>query len=181
MLLFVSTNTTSAVTSPPAGWTQVGTQTAGTPDMRTTLYSRVAGASDAGSLVPVSLQTTSKFDLTLLAYSGTNGSDPIQAWASRSETVTGATHTTPPVTVSSPPGWVVSFWADKSSTTVAWVPPATQVTRISTIGTGSGRLTSLVVDSGASAPVGAWAGISASASTAGAKVTMFSVVLRPGG
>jgi alpha-tubulin suppressor-like RCC1 family protein len=181
MLLFVTTNTTSAITIPPAGWTQVGTQTAGNPDMRTTLFFRVAGASDAGSSVPVSLQTTSKLDLTLLAYSGTHASAPIQAWASKSETVTGIAHSTPPVNVTDPPGWVLSYWADKSSTTVAWVPPPTEARRISTVGTGSGRLATLAVDSGASAPVGAWPGVSASATSAGAKVVMFSVVLRPGG
>jgi len=71
----------------------------------------------------------------------------------------------------------MSYWADKSSATTTWTPPAGQVQRSLSVGTSSGRITSLLVDSGAAVATGAAAGLTATADSASAKATMWTVVL----
>jgi len=117
-----------------------------------------------------------KIDLSLSAYSGTS-STPVVAFASAAETVSRATHTTPSINVSTGGSWVVSFWADKSSATTTWTPPAGQVQRALSVGSGSGRITSLEADSGAAFAPGVWAGQTATANSASAKATLWTVVL----
>jgi hypothetical protein len=180
LLLFVSTNSVPTYAT-PAGWTLVGQQvhTAST-DLLTRLYLRVATATDASATVRLSLPGTVKTDMSLTAYRGVDPASPVVSWASAQETTLRTAHTTPPLTLVTP-AWVVSYWAEKSSTTTDWVPPADQVSRTETSGSGSGRLETLAVDSGGPAPSGTWAPRTATADAAGRKVNMFSVALRPAG
>jgi hypothetical protein len=115
MLLFVTTNATPAVVTAPAGWTPAGTQTSGT-DTRTLLYTKVATATDASKVQSIAFAAAAKTDMTLLAYSNVADA-PFDTVASAAETVNRSTHTTPDVTVTADRSWVVSYWADKSSTT----------------------------------------------------------------
>ena len=178
LVLFATSNTNTNVTTGPAGWTFLGEQISGT-DTRTRLYSKVAGACDAGRQVSLTYAAATKVDLSLSAYSGTDTTTPVAAFASAAETVSRTTHTTPSVNVPAAGSWVVSFWADKSSATTAWTAPAGQVQRAQSIGTSTGRITSLEADSGAPVVAGAWTGQTATASSASAKATMWSVVLNP--
>ena len=59
------------------------------------------------------------------------------------------------------------------------MPPAGAAARTETSGSGSGRIESLLVDTGGAVPATAWAGSTATADSAGRKVLMFSVSLRP--
>ncbi|MGH9246804.1 MAG: PKD domain-containing protein [Acidimicrobiales bacterium] len=176
LLLFVTTNTLAAWTSEPAGWSLVGEQTSpASPQIRTRLYSRVAAAGDAGQQVVVGLESRSKTDMTVLAYTGLSAA-PVVAWASAGETVNRIDHRAPDITVPEPGSWVVSYFADKSSDTSSWdVPGATE--RIETIGAGSGRITSVATDSAGAVPVGTWTGLTAVASATSARATMWTVVL----
>lgn len=176
MLLFVTSNSLAAVSSAPVGWTQVTSQQSST-DTRTILYRKVATASDAGSQVSITFAATTKADLTLLAYSGV-AANAIEAVASAPETVNRATHTTPGVTVPTDGSWVVNYWADKSSATTGWTLPAGQVQRTSSAGTGAGRITSISSDIAESWPAGPSSGVTATADSASAKATMWSVVLK---
>ena len=74
MVLFVSTNTGIAPSATASGWTRVGARTLS--DLGTEMWTRTAGADEAGRAVTVSLPSISKFDLTLLAYSGASPSQP---------------------------------------------------------------------------------------------------------
>jgi hypothetical protein len=74
---------------------------------------------------------------------------------------------------------VISYWAEKTSSTTDWVGPPGQVQRIETSGSGSCRVESLLVDSGGPVDGAAWPGLDASADSAGRKVITFSVSLRP--
>ena len=85
MLLFVTTNSTTAVTTAPAGWTPAGTQISST-DLRTLLYTKVATATDASKVQTIVFAAATKADLTLLAYSGADAA-PFEAVASAGETV----------------------------------------------------------------------------------------------
>jgi hypothetical protein len=99
-----------------------------------------------------------------------------------SETVSRAGHTTPAVTVPSGGGWLVSYWADKSSATTTWTVPDGVTGRGVSAGAGGGRITSLSGDS--LVPAGPAGALTATATTgaadsASAKAVMFSVVLTP--
>ena len=74
----------------------------------------------------------------------------------------------------------MSYWVEKTSTTTDWVAPPDQTARTETSGSGSGRLETLLVDSGAAVPGGAWGGRSAITDGAGRKVLPASLSLRPG-
>jgi hypothetical protein len=158
------------------GWTLVGEQISGT-DTRTRLYSHVAILGEANTLVSLTYAASNKIDLSLSAYSGTSSSAPIATFASAAERVSRTTHTTPAVNVTTGGSWVVWYWVDKSSGTATWTPPAGQVQRAMSLGSGSGLLTSLVADSGAAFARGLWPGQTATADSASARATMWTVVL----
>ena len=176
LVLVLSTNSAATGTA-PAGWQLEGTQTDG-GKMTTQVFSRPAGASDAGSRVTVGLPVTSAVTLQLMAYSGTT-SDPVAS-------VTGAaggaatSHTTP--TATAPAGaWVLSVWSDKASTERAFVPPAELTERSNIAGAGNGDVATLVADSGTAVAAGQVGGLTATVPTASSRATMLTVVLTPAG
>ena len=122
MLLFATTNTNTNVTTGPAGWTFVGEQISGT-DTRTRLYSKIAGAGDAGTQVSLTYAAATKVDLRCSAYTGVDhdhpdhgvrvgGRDGVAHHAHRARRQRRAGGS-----------WVVSYWADKSSATTGWTAP----------------------------------------------------------
>jgi hypothetical protein len=84
-----------------------------------------------------------------------------------------ATHVTPTLTSPDGAGWLVSFWADKGSTTTGWTGPAGQTQR-STGGTtaSSGHMSSLLEDSGAAVSQGQQGGLAATANGTSRGLTM---------
>jgi PKD repeat protein len=179
-LLLVMTSNSSTVTyGDPAGWTAVDTAT--TTGITTRVYSKVATAADAGATVTITSSAINKMDLRLAAYANTSTATPVAALAKAVDTAAVASHTTPTTTVSGSGSWVVSYWADKSGTTTAWTAPAGQTVRGITIGTGTGRVTSLLTDGNGPAAAGTVGGLAASTDTAGTKATMLTIVLAPAG
>jgi PKD repeat protein len=178
LLLFATSNNGTAPTAVPAGWALVGDQTAGAgPDIRTRLYEKVATSADASSQLTLTYAAVNKVDLVVAAYSGVDTTTPISAFASAGETVSRTTHTTPGTTVANAGSWVLSYWADKSSATTTWTAPGGQTQRSLSVGTSSGRITSLLTDTNAVVPTGARSGLTATADSASAKATMWTVVL----
>ena len=174
LLMLLSVNSTTVTAATPggvSGWTLVGRQTAGT--MATSLWTKVADPGDAGVTVVVPLSGNAKSTLTVAAYGGVDTATAVRA----SDTVSHAVRFTPDATV--PDGaWVVSYWADKSATTTAWTPEASVTSRSGACGTASGRICSVLADSG---PVlaGTNGHVSASTGTNSAAATTWSVVLTP--
>jgi PKD repeat protein len=179
LLLFVSTasNVTPAAPDNGTGWSVVGTQGMGGTNGLTTVWRRIATAGDAGRTLTVTLSDITKAAATLVAYTGTSTSEPVAAVQTAAESVSRADHTTPAVDVASAGSVVVSYWADRSSATAAWTPPAGETDRGQTAGTGGGHIASLLTDSGTAVPVGPRAGRTATADSASSRATMFSVVL----
>jgi PKD repeat protein len=179
LLLFVSTasNVTPAAPDGGTGWSVVGTQGMGGTNGLTTAWRRIATAGDAGRTLTVTLSDITKAAATLVAYTGTSTTEPVAAVQSAAESVSRADHTTPAVEAASPGSFVVSYWADRSSATTVWTPPAGETDRGETAGAGGGHIASLLTDSGAAVPVGARAGLTATADSASSRATMFSVVL----
>jgi PKD repeat protein len=176
LLMFVTTNSLNAVSTAPAGWTLAGTQQSST-DLRTLLYTKSAAATDASQVQSITFAAATKADLTLLAYSGA-APDPFEAIASTGETVNQAAHTTPGVTVPTDRSWVVSYWSDKSSATTSWTDSPSQVRRSTSAGVGAGHVTSVATDLGVASAAGPVAGLTATADSASAKATMWSVVIK---
>jgi PKD repeat protein len=181
LLMFVSVNNGTSAVTPPGGWQLVGTENTPTtsPVLVTQVYSRVAGASDAGQPVNVTLSATAKLDMQLLAYHNTDPTTPVQTSAFRADTASTATHVTPAVTVSGAGALPVSYWVDKSSTTTSWTTPAGLTLRDTALDTGAGYLTSVVADPNVAVAPGTYAGQTATTDVAGSKANMWTVVLNP--
>jgi PKD repeat protein len=181
LLLFLTGNSAATVSEPSGtGWAPIGSVN-GT-DLVGRGWRKVATASDAGQTVTITSSALLKADVTLLAYRGTSATAPVAAAAVGSETISRAGHTTPAVTVPAGAGWLVSYWADKSSATTTWTVPDGVTSRGVSAGAGGGRVTSLSGDS--LVPAGSAGALTATATTgaadsASAKAVMFSVVLTP--
>jgi PKD repeat protein len=182
-LLLIVTNNNAATATTPAGWERAGDQllTADGVNGTSTVWQRVATAGDAGTAVTVALSGTAKVSATVLAYRGTSATDPLATQVSAAETVNRSTHFTPSTSGIPGGGWVVSYWADKSSTTTGWTVPDTEVVRATSIGAEgtSGHISAVVTDSGAPLPAGSRSGLAATADGSSNKAAMWTLVLAP--
>jgi PKD repeat protein len=177
LILTASSNSVSTTLSAPAGWSLLGTQTAAS--IITRIWQRVATVSDPGSSVTLSGSGLMKVNAVLLAYRGTAAAGPVATTLAASETTTRATHTTPGATATVTGSWVLSLWADKSSSTTSIAAPAGPQQRYMACGTSGGHICSLITDSGpvnAGTPVG---GLTATADAASNADTMWTLVLTP--
>jgi arylsulfatase A-like enzyme/PKD repeat protein len=173
LLLLVSANRIDSTLGGPAGWTLLRRVTDST--MQSAVWWREATATDAGTPVSVTATLYTKTDVHLLAYGGITG-PVIQTFAVATEPGTTAVHRTPTVAVTAP-GWLVSYWADKTGTATGWTVPQGVVVRLQSVGTGGGRITSLSADSGAEVSTDTAGGITASSSAASNMAVMWSILL----
>jgi 3-phytase len=169
---FAGSVATTAVTG-PAGWVQA--EAIPGDGVIGRVWTRVAGAADAGGTLTVTTSTLTKSDLSVVAYRGAQGptTDGV------AESVTRTEHTTP--TVGADAGsWVLGYWAEKSVAGNIWTVPAGQVVRASSNGTGGGSMSAVLADSGAPVAAGTAGGVTATSGVATRKALMVTVVLRPG-
>ena len=150
MILFATMNNTTATVSGPSGvtgWTPIADFVTGSA--RTMVWRKVAAPGiDGGKVLSLGLSAYTKISLQLVGYAGTSTASPIATLATRSDPVAVTTHPTPTVSVTGARTWLLSYWADKSATTTDWGPHTQRARRDEAIGTGSGRITSLVADPG---------------------------------
>jgi len=176
LVLVLTVNASNRVMSAPTGitdWTVLGTTTSGS--MQTRVYTKTATAADADKKVTVPLDAAAKYTLTVADYSGVRPG--LLVSADFAETVTQAGHTTP--LVDAPAGsWVVSYWADKSSTTTGFALPGSVTGRHALCSTGTGHVCGSLADSGGSVPTGQYGGLVATADAASNNATTWSVILR---
>ena len=123
----------------PAGWHQLGTNVSS--PLESDVYYRVATGADVGATVPVTFSAKTKNSVTLADYTGAD-SNTIEAFAKAADSRVTA-HVAPAATVSTDGSLAVSYWADKSSTTTTWTPPASVTARATFFDTGSAYTTSL--------------------------------------
>jgi PKD repeat protein len=183
MVLIASTATTVTVGTPGGvpGWQVVSSVDMGGGQGTTTIWQKVAAAGDANKVVTVSLSALAKTGLTLVAYAGTDTTAPVAVVQATAETVSRAAHTTPAVSVARSGSVVVSYWADRTTSTTAWTPPAGESVRTQTFGLGGGHISNLLTDSGGPVPSGTRNGVTATANAASEKAVMASIVLAPRG
>ena len=177
LLLFVTVNVSTTATT-PAGWTLLGTQQDGSPDMRTWVFTRTAVAGTAGSTVTSTLGTsTLKSNRLLVAYSG--AAVPTVIASSVITSSSSATLAAPSVNVASSGSAVVRYWANKTTSGTTWTMPGGVTSRVQTANSGSGRIASAVGDGTSAA--GASGTATATSNSASSKGIAFSVVVGPGG
>ena len=142
LVLFFAANTTNPSYTYPAGWTAVGGALNGSGIVGRA-FTKVATAADLGSTVRVTSTSYAKSDMALAVYRGTDGTTPVAASAGALDNTTTTAHTSP--TVNAPAGskWLVTYWADKSTSTSAWTAPGGQTTRSTAFGTSSGHMAGL--------------------------------------
>jgi PKD repeat protein len=178
LLLYVSWPTSGTVTAAvPSGWNLLGTKTSS--PLESDVYYRTASSSDLGANVPVTFSAKTHNSVTLADY---KSADPntIEASASSADANT-ASHVTPTVNVTVAGSLAVSYWADKSSTTTAWTPPAPVTQRATFFDTGGGYTTSLLADSNSTVGTGSYGGLTATTNAASGKGTEWTVILAPAG
>ena len=177
LVLFMTTNSLSGTLGNPAGWTLV--ESKDSSSTRGRAWTRQATAADAGATVSVAGSTTIKDTMAIAAYRSAGGTSSVTASAS-SAGASGTSFTTPSVPVAQPGSWLVSSWSHKSSTAATWTAPGGTTTRATPTGTGSGKISSLLADSGAPVATGTAAGRTATTDTSGGGAQLFSVVISPG-
>ncbi|MFV0460911.1 MAG: PKD domain-containing protein [Actinomycetales bacterium] len=164
--------------SAPSGWQQAGQQVSNSGDLTTTTWVRVAQAGDAGTNAQVDASGYVKMTLSLAVYRGVDPTAPVASYTSASETTSTQDHTTPDVASVPDGAWVLSFWADRTSSTTDWAPPAGESSRAEAVTVGGGRVTSLLTDGGGPTG-GTHVGVTANANSATWKAVMVTIVLRP--
>jgi PKD repeat protein len=176
LLLALSYNNSDRTTGPPTGvtgWSELDSVVAG--DMRTVFWTKVAQAGDAGAQVTMPLSGSAKYTATVAAYSGVDPAATLTT-ARAADTANHANRVTPAVTA--PEGaWVVSYWADKSTTTTAWTPAASVTGRQQVCGADAGHVCSLFADSGQVVAAGSYPGVTATTNAPSNKATTWSIVL----
>jgi PKD repeat protein len=178
LVLTLTLNDPNMTVTPPSGWQQVDTQTNGTAV--STVWQRVATATDAGTAVTVGISDFAKANLRILAYHNTSAAGPVASAVKQADPAATTTHILPSTSIAAPGSWVVDYWSDKSSTTNSWTAPSGVTVRGTSIGSGSGRVTSLVADSNGTVPTGAYDGPTAT-TDATSRALMWTIVLAPAG
>ena len=176
LLLALSANSSTLAIPEPSGltgWTKLETHTAAS--MSTTFWTRTAQSGEAGRSVYFALSQSTKFTLTVAAYSGVAAGS--LAFARLSDTISHRERTTPAVTA--PAGaWVLSYWADKSDTSTLWTPPVDQATRGGACGSYAGHICSVLVDTGHAVAGGTRAGLTASTNLPSSIATTWTITLQ---
>jgi PKD repeat protein len=142
LLLFESYGTPTVTTTTPSGWALVGTATK--TNLVTNVYSRVASAADHGTAVTASFSASVHASLTVADYS--HAALPAEANASTPASGTTA-HTAPGLTGLSAGSWVLSWFADRSTTTTSWTGPSAETQRSTVFGTGANAVSAMLADS----------------------------------
>ncbi len=174
LLFFVTVNADTTATT-PAGWTLLGTQQDGTPDVRSWVFTRTATAG-GGTVSTTFGAGTPKSTRIVVAYSG--AAVPTVIANSVIAAASATTLAAPSVNVAANNSRVVRFWAVKTSTDgTAWSLPGAVTSLAATAGTGGGLVSSAAGDSAATA--GASGAATATSSVASGKGIAFSVVVGP--
>jgi PKD repeat protein len=177
-LLLVGTAVGATAPTAPAGWTLVRTTSSGT-SLTTSVWSRVATASDAGTSVTVGFATSVQGNAQLLAYSGTSTTNPVAVVASSSSAVSSSTETTPVATVTAAGSWAVSLWQIKTTAATGWTAPGALVARSTVMGTGGGHTGGLAADAGAAVATGSYGGQVATLNGPAGSATLWTIILAP--
>jgi hypothetical protein len=175
LLLFFSVNGVEHTVSEPSGVTGwILLDEAATAGMRTLVWSKQADAADAGEAVTIALSDYNKSVLTIAGYRGQELRVVDHASHAYADPV--AAYTTPPLPNQSGV-WLVSYFSHKSGSATGWQAPSGASVRSTSVGEGSGRLSSLLIDSNGPPTPEMLSGISAGIDDYSAQATLWSLAL----
>lgn len=177
LVLFLTWNSQQAATG-PAGWIQL--QARDGSGIRGRAWTRTATTADAGSTVTVTTAAAAKSVFAVAAYRSTGSGATVTASAVAGSNTAATSHTAPAVAVADANSWLVNVWSEKSSTVPTWTLPAGVTSRVNRAGSGSGKISMVLGDSGGAVPTGTAAGRTATTSTSVSRSALFSVVVGPG-
>ena len=177
-LVLISTAATTSPLSAPAGWTLLGSTNGGSV-ITTSAWSKVATAGDIGSSITVTVPSSVRATVQLLAYSGTNGTTPVINKVVSAAQASATQFVSPTTAVPVSGDVVISYWAAKNSTT-PWVftTPAGQNVRSTAVGSSGGKIDSIATDGG-SAAAGSAGGLTTSANATGGAWASWTIVVGP--
>ena len=179
LVLFLTSNTTSATVGNPAGWTTM--QTLDGVNVRGRAWTRTATTSDIGSLVTVTTSGLAKAAISIASYRATGGAGAVvHVHAGRLDSSGGTSFASPVSTLTQSGSWVVSYWAGKASVPVSWTAPAGETSRSSSAGSGGGAVFALLTDGGSAGVLGEVGGLVAQTNVAVPRVVTMTVVIGPG-
>ncbi|WP_436698934.1 PKD domain-containing protein [Nocardioides sp. BYT-33-1] len=178
LLLTLTTNsTTSTIADQPAGWTSLAARDGN--GIRSRLWSRTATAADGDTNVTVTTSAAAKSVLTVAAYRSTGATPSVTAVSGGSDT-SGTEHVAPAAPVAGAGSWLVSIWAEKSSTDTTWTLPAGVTERSAAAAAGTGKVSGVWGDSAGPVATGTAAARTATTSTTASRSATYSVVIAPG-
>jgi hypothetical protein len=176
LLMFVAQGIRQPIRG-PKGWARIGKLS--THKHLTTIWRKSATSTDAGSKVTVDgPRKFSKAAITVAAYRGAFRTAPVTAVVGKKEKKDAAAHSTPAVKVAHKNAFAVSFWSDKNNATTRWSTPSGAVRRALVVGSGNGRVSSMLADSGHGVRVKTYKSLTARADKKSATATMWTVILR---
>ena len=177
LVMFLTTNNTTTTINNPSGWTLLETRDGN--GMRGRAWTRTAVPGDAGNVV-VTTSGAAKSAMTISAYRSSVRDSRVTASASAAVNTSATSVTAPSVAVADANSWLVSAFAEKSSTTSTWTLPGTVASRSTAASTGSGKVSAIVGDSNAPVAQGTAPSRSATVAPAVSRNISFSVAVSPG-
>ncbi len=178
LVLFLTTNSSTAAITAPAGWSLVETRDGN--GIRGRAWTRTATANDAGTTVTAVTSASVKSVMSVAAYESSIGVASVSATASSVGNASTSSLSTPTVPVVGENSWLVNFWSGKSANAVTFTLPGDVTQRGTGAAAGSGRISAVLADSAAAVPVGTAAARTATTSPAVSRNALFSVVVQPG-
>jgi PKD repeat protein len=177
LVLAFTGNSTSVTVNTPSGWTLL--QSTDGNGIRGRLWTRQATATDAGKTITVTSSALTKSVLSVAAYRSSNGTASVTTSAGTAGSAA-TSHTAPTVNVSDQNSWLVNVYDEKSSSSTTWTAPASSTLRTTSAGTGSGKVSGILADSGGPVATGSAAGRTATTTVSVSRDMRFSVVISPG-
>ena len=111
---FLSVADTTAVITPPAGWTEVGTQDS--ISLNSGIWTSPVTAADAGTSVEFAFDKSVKANLTVATFRHVDLASPVAAFASEPESMLWGQHSAPSLTTTTEAA-VLHYWTDRSGDT----------------------------------------------------------------
>ncbi|TNC39314.1 PKD domain-containing protein [Mumia zhuanghuii] len=174
LVLFFTANSSGSTVADPVGWQPLATGDA--DGIAGRVWTKTATAADLDGTVTVATSGTVKADLSVAVYrsNGEGGAVVSAAGAALTGPVTSVA--SPALTSPGGPTWLLSYFAVKASDATT-ITAAGLEPRASSEGSGGGRISALLGDSGGAVPGGSAGGIQASMNVSGSRAATFSVLV----
>ncbi len=181
MVLLLGAASSGPTYDGPAGWTLLESET-GTSAMAVRAWTKTATSADIVANVKATVTSSafSKSNLTVAVYRGTDGTSPIASSAAKIDNAAGSAHTSPGVTATDNTSVLVTYWADRSNDTTAWLPLVGPTERYEgpSTDTTSAHVTALLADSNGPVSAGAQGELTATANGSSSRGGSISILLK---